>query len=180
MFRRTAVALAIAGAWLLAPVSVYSDTDLTGLVNSAYFPRTESAELHAIAHQRAVEISTNFSHDGMRPGMAEVLAYNGLGAARAVEQWIASPSHHAILSDPAFREIGCGSHIVGDVYFAACVLTWGDSPPPQAPVPAPPAEVPIQSGEPVVAARSPKPTPVGSTPTAGATPVLLPNTATEP
>ena len=180
MLRRTIWALAIAGAWLLAPVSVYSDADLTGIVAGSYFPRTESAELHAIAHERAVEISTNFSHAGQRPGMAEVLAYNGLGAERAVQQWLGSPSHHAILSDPAFREIGCGSHIVGDIFYAVCVLTYGDSPPPQEPVPAPPAEVPPP--EPL-APQSDSVTneplaPQADTPTPA--PVLLPNTATEP
>lgn len=173
MLRRTAVALAIAGAWLLAPVSVYSDSDLTGLVNSAYFPRSESTTLHEIAHQRAVEVAQpgGWCHCGQRPGTAEVLAYNGLGAARAVEQWLASPSHHAILSDPAFREIGCGSHIAGDIYYAVCVLSWGDSPPPPPVVPAPPAEVPPPTNAEPVA----PPAPAGHTPP----PVLLPNTATE-
>ena len=180
MLRRAAVALAIAGAWLLAPVSVYSDSDLTGLVAGAYFPRTESAELHAIAHQRAVEIAQpgGWCHCGQRSGTAEVLAYNAGYAdpvSHAVQQWLGSPSHHAILSDPAFREIGCGSHFDGETYWAACVLTWGDSPPPQAPVPAPPAEVPSPTPTPDDAGMSDtfrhSPTPA---------PVLLPNTATEP
>ena len=172
MLRRTILALAIAGAWLLAPVSVYSDADLTGLVNSAFLQRTEDATLHDLAHQRAVEIATDFSHNGQRPGTAEVLAYNGLGAARAVEQWLTSPPHFEILSNSAFREIGCGSHIVGEIYYAACVLTWGDSPPPQPVVPAPPAEVP-----PPVTVPAP-PAPSGSGPaTPTPTPFLLPDAA---
>lgn len=156
--RRVAVALALAGAWLLAPISAYSDTDLTALVNGTFLARTEDPALHEIAHQRAVEISTDFSHDGRREGTAEVLASNGLGATRAVEQWVGSPDHFAILSDPQWTLIGCGSHVVGTIYYAACVLI---------------------AGEPVEVARTPNPTPVGSIPTAGATPepVLLPNTA---
>lgn len=154
--RRVAVALAIAGAWLLAPISAYSDTDLTGLVNTTFLTRTEDAGLHDIAHQRAVEISTDFSHAGRRDGTAEVLAYNGLGAARAVEQWLGSPDHLAILSDPTYTLIGCGSHVVVSAYYAVCVL---------------------KAGEPVEVARTPNPTPVGAMPTAGASPVLLPNTA---
>ena len=157
MFRRTAVALAIAGAWLLAPVSVYSDSDLTGLVNSAYFPRTESAELHELAHQRAqyqvaysggvCDGDGSLTHEGLTTH--EVLACNGSGPERAVQQWIASPTHHAILADPSLNTIGCGTAAgVNGAIFYACVLTWGDSPPPQEPVPAPPAEVPLPSNPP--------------------------------
>ena len=185
MFRRTAVALAIAGAWLLAPVSVYSDTDLTGLVNSAYFPRTESAELHELAHQRAqyqvaysggvCDGDGSLTHEGLTTH--EVLACNGSGPERAVQQWIASPTHHAILADPSLSLIGCATAPGSDgSLFYACVLVPSNPPPPIEQI-APTPEPTIQSGEPVVAARSPKPTPVGSTPTAGATPVLLPNTA---
>ena len=155
--RRVVVALAVAGAWLLAPISAYSDTDLTALVNQTFIPRTEDASLHDIAHQRAVEISTDFSHAGIRPGTAEVLAYNGLGAERAVQQWVGSPDHYAILMDPRWTRIGCGSHTTSGVYYTACVL----------------------AGEPVEVARTPNPTPVGSIPTSGATPpppVTLPNT----
>ena len=179
MFRRTILALAIAGAWLLAPVSVYSDADLTGLVNSAYFPRTESAELHAVAHERAVEIAQpgGWCHCGQRPGTAEVLAYNAGYAdpvSHAVGQWQQSPGHHAILSNPALNTIGCGSHFDGETYWFACVLTYGDSPPPQAPVPAPPAEVP-----PPTPISQPIRTPIGNAqePANSPPPVLLPNTA---
>ena len=152
-----------------------ADADLTGLVNSTFLQRTEDPTLHDLAHQRAVEIATDFSHAGIRPGTAEVLAYNGIGAARAVEQWIASPPHFEILANPEYRLIGCGSHVVGEVYFAACVLTWGDSPPPQEPVPAPPAEVPI-----VTTPSLPPPNDTEPAPAYTPAPILLPNTATEP
>ena len=169
--RRVAVALALAGAWLLAPISAYSDTDLTSLVDQTFLARTEDASLHDIAHQRAMEISTDFSHAGIRPGTAEVLAYNGLGAGRAVEQWLGSPDHAAILLDPQWTLIGCGSHVASGVYWAVCVLTWGGSPPPQDPVPAPPAEIP-----PPVTVPAP-PAPSGSGSASTPEPVLLPNTA---
>lgn len=169
--RRVAVALALAGAWLLAPISAYADPDLTALVNAAYFPRTET--LHDLAHQRAqyqvtysggVCAENSLTHDGWIT--AEVLACNYSGPARAIEQWQGSPPHHAILSDPSFDQIGCATaYGVAGAQFHACVLI---------------------AGEPVAAARTPNPTPVGSIPTAGATPEplvpqanhMLPDTAT--
>ena len=79
-----------------SPLPVYSDNDLTALVNAAFLPRTESAELHDIAHQRAVEISTDFSHNGIRAGTAEVLAWNSGYAdpiAEVLSGWAGSPTH---------------------------------------------------------------------------------------
>lgn len=167
--RRALVAL---GLVLALATPARSDTDLTALANTVV-TRAESAELHDIAHQRAVEIASDFSHNGQREGTAEILAYNQTGPARALEQWLGSPPHLAILLDPNLRLVGCGSHTSDGLYFAACVFT---------------------AGEPIAVARTPTPTPVGATPTAGATapappagtepaptpspPVLLPDTAT--
>ena len=148
------------------PFRVYSDPDLTSLVAAAYFPRTET--LHALAHERAefqvaysggVCDSDALTHDGLTTH--EVLACNYIGPERAVEQWQGSITHHAILSDPTLNTIGCGSAAGLDgAWFFACVL----------------------AAEPVEAARTPNPTPVGSIPTSGATPqptpALLPDTAT--
>jgi hypothetical protein len=146
---------------LLIPSPVLSDGTLTALVNQAWLTRTEDASLHDIAHQRAVEIASDWSHNGQRPGTAEVLAYNqGFAdpASKAIEQWASSPTHAAILADPQWTRIGCAEYVTGNISWFACVL----------------------AGEPVEAARTPNPTPVGAIPTAGATPtpapVLLPNT----
>jgi hypothetical protein len=147
---------------LLRPQPALSDDGLTGLVNSAYLPRAEDPALHDIAHQRAVEISTDWSHNGRREGTAEVLAYNsGFAdpASKALSQWQGSPTHHAILSDPTYTRLGCGSHQTPDgTHWFACVL----------------------AAEPVGAARTPNPTPVGSIPTSGANPVSTPQPVTLP
>jgi hypothetical protein len=146
---------------VLRPSPVLSDAGITALVNAAYFPRTEDPELHAIAHQRAVEVSTDWSHNGIRPGTWEVLAYNAGftdPASKAVEQWQGSVTHHAILSNPDLTRIGCAEYVTEGTHYFACVL---------------------MAGEPIAVARTPNPTPVGAIPTAGATPepVLLPDTA---
>ena len=170
--RRAAVALALAGVWLLAPISAYSDTDLTALISATYFPRTES--LHDLAHQRAqyqvtysggVCASDSLTHDGWTT--AEVLACNYTGPARAVEQWLGSPAHHAILSDPTYTDIGCAAAYGtdGSIFFA-CVLTTtpvvsSDRPPEPTPVPS------IAGGS--ASGPAPLPTPIPP-------PVLLPNT----
>ena len=166
--RRVVVALAIAGAWLLAPISAYSDTDLEALVAEAFHARVQDAGLHEIAHQRAVEISCEgcFSHDGIRPGTAEVLAYNGLGAERAVQQWLGSPDHSAILSDPQWGLIGCGSHTTSSVYYAVCVVAVGTIQPTSIPAPEP-------TGQPSNVGGSESTSPPVATPE----PVPLPNTA---
>jgi hypothetical protein len=152
--------LALVVLLLLIPSPVLSDVTLTALVNQTWLTRTEDASLHDIAHQRAVEIASDWSHNGMRAGTAEVLAYNSGYAdsiSKAISQWLGSPTHDAILSDPSYTRIGCAEYVTPDgTHWFACVL----------------------AAEPVGAARTPNPTPVGSTPTSGATPppVLLPNT----
>lgn len=142
---------------LALPSPVSADDNLTALINAAFLPRAESFDLHDIAHQRAVEIATDFSHRGQRSGVAEVLAFNQGFAdpvAHVVDQWLGSPDHNAILSDPAYTQIGCGSFTAADgTYYAACVLR------------ATPVETPAQRPLP-----TPAPDPV----------TVLPNTAVRP
>jgi hypothetical protein len=166
----TACALVVAVGIMLAllrPQPVLSDETLTSLVNAAYGARTEDAEMHDIAHQRAVEIASDWSHNGMRPGTAEVLAYNSGFAdpvSKAVSQWQGSPAHHAILSDPSYTRIGCAEYVTDGTHWFACVLATSvaTEPEPSAPTaPAPPAS----NGS------GPAPTPQ---------PVTLPDTATKP
>lgn len=170
--------LSILAACLLLLVntsSAASDADLTGAVVSAFGPHTEDASLHAIAHQRVVEISAgfdpavgiapNFNHSGMRT--AEVLAWN-MGTtdpvARVVEQWRNSPDHAALLS--SLTIIGCAGLYVAGAYFAACALA-PFAQPVQTPVAPQPTEPP--SG----------PFPLAST-AAPLPPVELPDTAAQP
>ena len=115
---------------LLKPQPVLSDSDLTAAVNAAFLPRTEDPALHELAHQRALEASVNFSHTGATT--AEVLAYNSGFSdpiATVISQWIGSPAHAALLSDPSFTSIGCGAVTTPDGrYVAACLLAQGSSP----------------------------------------------------
>jgi hypothetical protein len=167
----TACAFVVAVGILLAlvrPSPVLSDGTLTALVNQAWLTRTEDPEMHEIAHQRAVEIASDWSHNGMRDGTAEVLAYNqGFSdpVSKAISQWQGSPTHAAILSDPSYTRIGCAEYVTSDgTHWFACVLSWGQEKTPGEPS-AQPAEVAVPAS----------PNPITPTPP----PVLLPNTATE-
>jgi hypothetical protein len=144
---------------LLTPTSTAADSDLTQAVNAAFIPRAEDPALHELAHQRAYEASLNFAHTGC---CAEVLAYNSgfpdpVGT--VISQWLGSPAHDSLLSDPSFDLIGCGSVTVNGTYDAACLLSRG----PAAIVP--PAEVPYS------------PPATAPAPHVGTEPALLPNTA---
>jgi hypothetical protein len=175
----TACAFVVAVGILLAlvrPSPVLSDGTLTALVNQAWLTRTEDAAMHEIAHQRAVEIASDWSHNGMRDGTAEVLAYNqGFSdpVAKAISQWAGSPTHAAILSDPSYTRIGCAEHVTDGTHWFACVLA---RPIPTEPTPAP-----------TVAGGGGSGTVTGEAPGASGDntthrtppPVLLPNTATE-
>ena len=147
--RGAGVRLAVAAAVVFMIASpVRADGGLTGAVASAYFPRTEDAGLHSIAHQRVAEISacaTCMTHALMRPGTAEVLAFN-FGSAdpirSAVGQWQSSPTHNAILSNASLGRIGCAQTVVGTTSYFVCVLAAGPLPggaAPAAPAPAGPA-----------------------------------------
>lgn len=108
---------------LLRPQPVLSDSDLTQAVNAAFLPRTEDPALHELAHQRALQASLDFSHTGATT--AEVLAYNSGFAdpiATVISQWLGSPAHAALLSDPSFDLLGCGSVTVNGTYYAACLM----------------------------------------------------------
>jgi hypothetical protein len=56
------------------PFRVMSDSTLEALVAAAFLPRNTDVALHELAHQRAVEIATDFSHTGS--STAEVIAWN--------------------------------------------------------------------------------------------------------
>jgi hypothetical protein len=126
---------------------VVADTGLTGSIAAAYFLRYEDADLHAIAHERATEIAECecLSHDLMRSGTAEVIAYNeGFPdpVARVVSGWRASPGHHGILSNRDYGRIGCAEVVADGVHWFACVLTFGELPPAPAPVQLPDTALP--------------------------------------
>jgi hypothetical protein len=174
--RRVGAAMSLALVLLAVTAQTAADPGLTALVNSAYFPRTEDGSLHVLAHERAqyqvaysggvCNTDGSLTHDGLVT--AEVLACNYAGPERAVEQWLGSPTHHSLLSDPSYNLIGCAAAAGSDgSTFYACTLSTASvaQPTPAPVVPAPPAEV----------APPPQPDP----PQATSQPVLLPNTATE-
>lgn len=149
--RRLAVAIALAV--VLTTSTARADVDLTALVNAQYGERTVTSELHAIAHQRAdyqvafsggmCDGNGSLTHDGLVT--YEVLACTTLGPARAVERWMGSPTHHAILSDKSLTAIGCASEpgLNGAVFYV-CALGGLAAP---APIPAPgPAGQPSNVG----------------------------------
>jgi hypothetical protein len=121
---------------VLANVGVArADAGLTDAVAAAYFPRTVDAGLHAIAHERAQQLSACacLDHDGIHPGTAEVLAWNSgeaNPAGNAVQQWVNSPVHDGILSDTSYGLIGCADVVSGAVHWFACVLAAGPLPAP--------------------------------------------------
>lgn len=139
---------------LLLPAPTAADPDLTAQV---LIPgRVEDASLHDVAHARAYEASLNWSHDGMRPDTAEILAQGP----DPVTQWLASPPHAAILADPYWNRVSCGTYDI----ISACVFTHAE---------------PVASEPPVVAQQTPapqvvRPPDVQPTPE----PVTLPDTAT--
>jgi hypothetical protein len=114
--------------------AVQADSGLTGAVAAAFLVRNVDAGLHEIAHARVGEISAagGLEHDGMRPGTAEVLAWN-MGDANpvgnAVSDWIGSPTHNAILSNASYGRIGCAEAVVAETHWFACVLAEGPLPP---------------------------------------------------
>jgi len=121
-----AIALALA---ITSPVG--ADGGLEGAVAGSYFPRSVDAGLHAIAHQRVLEISACpncFTHALMRAGTSEVIAYN-FGSADpvgdAVRGWRGSSTHNAILSNGSLGSIGCAQALVGVTSFFVCVLAPG-------------------------------------------------------
>ena len=106
---------------------------MTDAVAAAFLVRNVDAGLHDIAHARVREISASgaLEHDRMRAGTAEVLAFNAGQAspiANAMNQWIDSPVHRAILSDGSYGRIGCAEAVVAGTHWFACVLAAGPLP----------------------------------------------------
>jgi hypothetical protein len=122
--RRIVVAILLALA--LTASNVRADVDLIAAVNATFGARTVDATLHDIAHQRAVEVVTDWSHNGMRDGTSEVLALNQFHSdpiASAIRQWSESPTHAAILNDDTLTRIGCAEYVTPDeTHWFACVL----------------------------------------------------------
>ncbi|MEP7082775.1 MAG: hypothetical protein ABI841_07345 [Chloroflexota bacterium] len=155
--QRVVVAL---GLVLAMTTPVNADGGLTGAVAASYFPRTLDAGLHSIAHQRVIEISacpTCMTHNLMRAGTSEVLAYN-FGSADpvgdAVRGWQGSAAHNAILSNGSLGSIGCAQTVVGATSYFVCVLAPGGGAvalAPAAPAPAPPAPAAPAGGAPQLA-----------------------------
>jgi hypothetical protein len=110
---------------------VRADGDLTAAVAAVYGSRTVDADLHAIAHERVVEISSCdncMNHDGMRSGTAEVLGYNAGYSnpiTKVVSDWQGSGTHDGILSDHSLGRIGCAHRIVDGGHYFVCVLASG-------------------------------------------------------
>lgn len=135
---------------ILLTSPVRADSSLTAAIAAAYLPRFEDAGLHAIAHERVIEISACddcFTHDLMRAGTAEVLGFNaGLTdpVTAIIGQWTGSPGHDAILSDPRWGRIGCAEVVAGGAHYFACVLASGPlpAPPPISPPISPPNSPP--------------------------------------
>ena len=112
--------------------AVYSATGIS---------RTISSSLQALAATRAVQIVTDFSHDGWPGNTYEVIAWNqGYPdpAGEAVNQWMGSPDHRAILTNPSLNVIGCGSTTVSGRFYAVCELIQSPGQSPTGPVSPPP------------------------------------------
>lgn len=112
---------------------VRADGGLTAALASAYFLRNDDADLHEIAHQRVAELRNCdcLEHDRMRPGTAEVLAWNQGVAnpiASALSQWAGSAVHRGILSNGSYGRIGCAELVDGSKHWFACVLAAGPLP----------------------------------------------------
>lgn len=126
-----------------------ADDGLTGRVASAFLLRTVDPGLHAIAHDRVAELADCqcLEHDRARAGTAEVLAMNtGMPdpVGSAVQQWIGSAPHHAILADGTYGLIGCAEAVTGGTHWFACVLLPGPLPPqPPPPAPVTPSVAPV-------------------------------------
>jgi len=117
-------------------------------------PRTVDADLVALAETRAAETTVTYAHrdlleldNGRWQAWSEVLAVDPGTldpAAGLVQQWMGSPNHRAILTDPRYDAIGCAVSPSGEWLYAVCV--FGDS----AVTPPPPIVEPVQPAVPVV------------------------------
>lgn len=153
MRRIVAVVLSVLMALGVVSSTARADTRIEDMVSAASFQHTYDAELHTIAHQRAVEIASNFSHDGRRSWTAEIIGYNSGFAdpeATVVQSWLDSAPHYAIITDRTYTRIGCGSAFINNTYWFACVFAAPEVTPvqPPQPTPAPVAPAPTQPAQP--------------------------------
>ena len=113
---------------LVVVTPVRADGDLTGAVGERWFPRYVSETLHAIAHQRVIEISRCqlcMTHTLQRTGTAEVLGWNSgytYPIRQVIRAWADSAIHNAILADRGLHRIGCAKRVVSGKHYFACVM----------------------------------------------------------
>lgn len=95
---------------------VGADTTIEGAVaQTTGIQRTVTATLQSIAVERAAEIQSDFSHNGIQT--AEILYWanaarlnedcDGYAVKCAVDAWVVSPPHHEVMFNPALTDIGC-------------------------------------------------------------------------
>jgi hypothetical protein len=94
--------------------------------------RNVDASLTASAQHRAESVTCAsdqfFTHAGKPDNVAEILVCfpNGADDAQhAADAWMASPPHRAVLTNPAYRRIGCGAAVTGQTVLIACHLATG-------------------------------------------------------
>jgi len=92
--------------------------------------RNIDPDLTTIAEARVIEIQSDWSHAGIRPGTWEVLAFNSSAdpATSAIQQWQGSPTHWEILSNPSLTHIGCAADQADLTWYFACVLDTEPAP----------------------------------------------------
>lgn len=150
----------------------------SGVASTFGINRTVDSGLRSIAAQRVAQISVgansslatqpNFSHAGMMT--TEVLAWN-YGwpdpQGQAIQQWLTSAPHYAILVNRNLTRIGCADNVVNGVYFAVCALAYSNTGTGTTQSPSPTRTNPVT---------------VAPTPTRGSEPqepvTVLPNTST--
>jgi len=126
----TLVTLA-ASLWAASSVRA-ADTALSSAIADATgIERVHSPRLQAIAAERVAEIQTDFSHDQMQT--AEILYFGNITKIAqscpneplrcAVNGWLNSPGHYAIMTDTSLNAIGCASFTdATGTYWAACAF----------------------------------------------------------
>jgi hypothetical protein len=145
MTRRAIVLALVLG--LLLPAPVAADADLEAVVASATIARSHDAALHERAHQRVLQIVTDFDHCCLSAGEAEVVGWNAgfsdpLSA--MVDGWLRSADHRDIIVDPDYTRIGCAETVADGRHWFACVLSVGPTPvsPTSTPAPTVPGALP--------------------------------------
>lgn len=113
---------------------LFDDTGAAALVAQVNAARVESGvtaleidpELVAIARRRAVEISMNFSHDGLADDCQGCGENIGMGGGRSVDShftgWWNSPSHHNNLLFAGYTRTGVARYVVNGVSYAVQIF----------------------------------------------------------